>query len=162
MKCLPRKHTMGAMELPDEIRERFRQYGRIGGQRRAARMSSDARRAVARHAAATRWIRHRFGAPSFEALGLPGGEMVDAGLADLAHGRVSRESLAVSLAAPRLRREGIPVVEVLDDPERRLYELLSRTEGDLAHARYNACLKQLVSFADACRLARIDRGGRAT
>lgn len=69
----------------------------------------------------------------------------------------------MSLAAPRLRREGVPVVEVLDDPERRLYELLSRTEGDLAHARYNACLKQLVSFADACRLARTDReGGRAT
>lgn len=103
-----------------------------------------------------RWIRHRFGARSFEALGLPGGQMVDAGLADLAAGRVTRESLAVSLAAPRLRREGVPVGDVLADPERRLYRLLARSDGDLAHARYSACLRRLVSFADASRLARVD------
>lgn len=117
-------------------------------------MSGLERRAVARRAAGSRWIRERFGAPSFEELGLPGGEEVDAGLADLAYERTTPESLAVSLAAPRLRREGVPVSNVLDDPERRLYEILSRTEGDLAHARYNAWLRRLVSFADACRLAR--------
>jgi len=117
-------------------------------------MSGLERRAVARRAAGSRWIRERFGAPSFEELGLPGGEEVDAGLADLAYDRTTPESLAVSLAAPRLRREGVPVSNVLDDPERRLYEILSRTEGDLAHARYNAWLRRLVSFADACRLAR--------
>ncbi len=150
------------MELPDEVRERFRQYGRSGGRRRAARMSPAARTAVARRAATARWIRHRFGAASFEQLGLPGGETVDAGLRDLAYGRATRESLAVSLAAPRLRREGVPIGEALEDPERRLFESLSRTEGDLAHARYNAYLRQLVSFADACRLARLDRRSRAT
>lgn len=104
-----------------------------------------------------RWIRQRFGAASFEQLGLPGGDIVDAGLTDLAAERTTPESLAVSLAAPRLRREGVPVSAVLDDPERRLFELLSRTEGDLAHARYNAYLRRLVSFADACPLARVDR-----
>lgn len=83
---------------------------------------------------------------------------MDAGLEDLAYGRATRESLAVSLAAPRLRREGVPLGDALEDPERRLYRLLARTEGDLAHARYNACLRQLVSFADACHLARIRRG----
>lgn len=145
------------MELPDEVRERFRAYGRAGGRRRAARLSGAERRAIARHAATTRWIRQRFGASSFEALGLPGGEEVDAGLADLARERTTPESLAVSLAAPRLRREGVPVGYVHDDPERRLYELLSRTEGELAHARYNAWLRRLVSFADACRLARVER-----
>lgn len=145
------------MELPDEIRERFRAYGRLGGHRRADRLPEADRRAIARRAAATRWIRGRFGASSFEELGLPGGDTVDAGLTDLAHERVTPASLAVSLAAPRLRREGVPVGNVLDDPERRLYELLSRTEGDLAHARYNAWLRRLVSFADACRLARVDR-----
>lgn len=145
------------MELPDEVRERFRAYGRAGGRRRALRLSGAERTAIARHAAATRWIRQRFGASSFEALGLPGGEEVDAGLADLAQGRTTAESLAVSLAAPRLRREGVPVSNPLDDPERGLYELLSQTEGDLAHARYNARLRQLVSFADACRLARVER-----
>lgn len=146
------------MELPHEVRERFRRYGRAGGRRRAERMSPEARTAVARRAATARWIRHRFGEPTFEALGLPSGAMVDAGLEDLAYRRVTPESLAVSLAAPRLRREGVPVGDVWEDPERRLYRLLERTEGDLAHARYNARLRQLASFADACRLARIDRG----
>jgi hypothetical protein len=113
------------------------------------------RSAVARRAAMARWIRHRFGASSFAELGLPGGELVDRGLADLASRRATAESLAVSLAAPRLRREKVPVGETLDDPERRLFELLSRTEGDLAHSRYNAYLRQLVSFADACEVARI-------
>lgn len=149
------------MELPDEIRERFREHGRAGGLRRAARMSARERSAVASYAAVTRWIRDRFGDGSFERLGLPGGDIVDAGLADLAHGRTTRESLAVSLAAPRLRREGVPVGETLEDPERRLYEMLSRTEGGLAHARYNAYLRQMSSFADACRLARLHRGDRA-
>jgi hypothetical protein len=46
---------------------------------------------------------------------------------------------------------------VLDDPERRLFELLSERDGDLAHARYNAFLRRLVSFADGCRLARVPR-----
>jgi len=88
--------------------------------------------------------------------------LVDAGLTDLAAGETTPESLTVSLAAPRLRREGVPVSAVLDDPERRLFDLLSRTEGDLAHARYNAYLRRVVSFADACRLARVDRKHRAT
>jgi hypothetical protein len=109
-----------------------------------------------------RWIRHRFGETSFERLGLPAGDTVDAGLEDLASGRVTPESLAVSLAAPRLRREGVPIGPVLDDPERRLFELLRGTEGDLAHARYNAWLRRLVSFADACRHARLAPERRAT
>jgi len=123
-------------------------------------MAPEARRSVARRAATARWIRRRFGAPTFETLGLPGGELVDAGLADLASERVTPESLAVSIAAPRLRREGVPVGPTLEDPERRLFGLLQDTEGDLAHARYNARLRQLVSFADACRLLRAARGAR--
>jgi len=144
------------MELPEEIRESFRAYGREGGRRRAERLSEADRSAIARRAATTRWIRERFGAASFQELGLPGAEIVDSGLADLAHERVTHESLAVSLAAPRLRREGVPIGSVLDDPEHRLYRMLSRTDGDLAHARYNAWLRRLVSFADVCRLFRVD------
>jgi hypothetical protein len=146
------------MDLPEDVREQFRQYGREGGRRRAEGMPPSARRDVARRAAAARWIRRRFGAPSFEALSLPGGEVVDAGLADLAAERVTPESLAVSIAAPRLRREGVPVGPALEDPERQLFNFLQDTAGDLAHARYNAWLRQMVSFADACRLVRIDRG----
>lgn len=152
------------MRLPDEVRERFRRHGRVGGQVRASRTKPEVRKAIARRAAIARWIRERFGSPDFDSLGLPGGELVDAGLADLAEGKTTVESLAVSLAAPRLRREGVPVTVVEPDPEQRLYDLLAQTEGDLAHSRYGALLRRLVSFADSCRLARLERhrkGNRA-
>lgn len=110
----------------------------------------------------TRWLRERFGSSSFESLGLPGGDLVDSGLDDLAAGRVTPESLAVSIAAPRLRREGVPIGETLDEPERGLYRSLAESAGELAHARYSACLRRLVSFADACRSARVDRERRAS
>ncbi len=145
------------MRLPDEVRESFRRYGRAGGRARAARMTPERRRQVARRAATARWIRQRFGAASFEALGLPGGDIVDAGLDDLAAGKATEEGFAVSLAAPRLRREGIPLGPTLEDPEVRLYDSLAATNPDLAHARYGAYLRRMVSFADACRSARIDR-----
>ncbi len=81
--------------------------------------------------------------------------MIDKGLDDLAGGIESPESLAISLAAPRLRREGVPVpAEWLPDADRRLYRLLESRHGALAHARYLAWLRQVSSFADACRLAR--------
>ena len=116
-------------------------------------MTPEARTAVARRAAMARWVRKRFGSPSFEALGLPGGDLIDAGLAELAEGKLTIQSLLVSLAAPRLRREGVPVSAVHANPEESLFGLLSRTSGDLAHARYGAYLRQVSSFADACRRA---------
>jgi hypothetical protein len=143
------------MKLPEEIRRAFVRYGRQGGKVRAARMPPEARRATARRAATLRWIGERFGKSSFAELGLPGGEIVDTGLAHLADGMVSAESLAVSLAAPRLRREGVPVGVTLQDPDNRLHDLLATTSGDLAHARYLAWLQQLESFADACRYRRV-------
>jgi hypothetical protein len=150
------------MQLPPEIRARFRRFGRAGGRERAARMSPAARRAVASRAAVARWVRRRFGSSRFEELGLPGGRFVDVGLADLARGRCTVESLAVAVAAPRLRREGIPLGEVHDDPEARLYALIARDSPDLAHARYGAVLRQMASFADACRGARRTQEGRAS
>lgn len=144
------------MELPPEVLDLFRRHGRRGGKVRAARMSPQARSAGARRAATARWIQERFGARDFASLGLPGGELIDKGLADLAAGVASAESLLVSLAAPRLRREGVPVGIVQPDPEQRLYDLLCQSEGDLAHARYAALRSQVVSFANACRGARVD------
>lgn len=146
------------MELPEEVRERFRRHGRAGGRARAARMSPEQRKVIARRAAVARWVQERFGAASFEALGLPGGDIIDRGLADLAAGKATRESLLVSLAAPRLRREGVPVGMTLDHPDERLYELLEAADAGLAHARYGAYLRRAVSFADACHFARGDRG----
>jgi hypothetical protein len=150
------------MRLPKAVLERFREQGRVGGRVRAKRMSPAARTSVAQRAALQRWTRVRFGESSFEAVGLPGGHIIDAGLSDLASSVESVESLLVSLAAPRLRREGVPVpTRVHPDPEERLYRLLEHTSGDLAHHRYIAYLRQAASFADACRLARRDRGRRA-
>lgn len=144
------------MKLPKTIREQFRAYGRRGGHVRASRMSPPARQAVARIAAIRRWIFVRFGGAGFHALGLPGGEIIDTGLADLAAGKESIESLLVSVAAPRLRREGVPLPrDVLRDADIRLYRLLEQTHGDLAHARYLAYLRQAVSFADACATVRV-------
>jgi hypothetical protein len=85
--------------------------------------------------------------------------MIDRGLEDLAAGRETRESLAVSLASKRLRREGVPLpAEPFPDADRRLYRRLESTDGALAHARYLAWLRQVASFADACRVARTRRG----
>jgi hypothetical protein len=100
-------------------------------------------------------VHRRFGASRFADLGLPGGDLVDEGLADLASGRTSAASLLLSLAAPRLRREGVPITDTEPDPELRLYRLLSSTEGDLGYARYNAHLRLIVSFADACSGAKL-------
>ena len=120
-------------------------------------MTGEARKAVARRAATARCIRHRFGSSSFEALGFPGGDLVDAGLAELADGKITVASLLVSLAATRLRHEGIPLGTVHADPEERLYELLERSSGDLAHFRYGAHLRKMSSFAEACRQGRLER-----
>ena len=146
------------MDLPNDVKKQFERCGREGGLKRARRMTPPAMKAVARRAATARWMRARFGAKNFATLGLPGGEIVDAGLADLAADAVTVESLLVSLAAPRLRREGVPLGEVHRDPEDRLYALLSESAGELAHARYTACLRQISSFADACRFARQGSG----
>jgi hypothetical protein len=84
--------------------------------------------------------------------------MIDRGLADLADGRETAESLLVSLASSRLRREGVPLPRLGDpDADRRLYRRLEASEGDLAHARYLALRRQVASFADACATAALDR-----
>ena len=143
--------------MPPEVRDQFRRHGRRGGKARAARLSARARTAGARRAATARWVQERFGERDFASGGLPGGDLIDSGLADLAEGVTSVGSLLVSLAAARLRREGVPVGAVEADPEQRLYDLLAESEGDLAHARYNALRREVVSFANACRSARVDR-----
>jgi hypothetical protein len=143
------------MQLPKSVREQFRAYGRDGGRKRAERMSPREREAVARMAAIKRWIQVRFGAASFEALGMPGGEIMDTGLMDLATGEETMESLLVSLAAPRLRREGVPLPpNVFADADERLYRLLERRDAEMGHSRYLACLRQAASFADACATVR--------
>jgi hypothetical protein len=80
---------------------------------------------------------------------LPGGELIEAGLEDLARRRESVAALLVSIGAPRLRRLGYAVPQAYDEPERRLYALLAREDPDSAHSRYNALIRRLVSFERA-------------
>lgn len=80
---------------------------------------------------------------------LPGEDLVVEGLADLRRGVESIPALLVSIGAPRLRRLGLDVPAGLDEPERRLYALLSAEHGDAAHSRYNALVRRLVSFERA-------------
>lgn len=81
---------------------------------------------------------------------LPGAEIIEKGLADLASGRETVESLLVSIGAPRLRRAGIPLPLVtLPSPEYRLYEILRSENPYSAHSRYNALIRRLVSFERA-------------
>lgn len=81
---------------------------------------------------------------------LPGGDLIEKGLADLTARRETPEALLVSIGAPRLRAAGVPVPdETIADGERRLYELLALEDEDSAHSRYNALVRRLVSFEDA-------------
>jgi hypothetical protein len=80
---------------------------------------------------------------------LPGQDLVRKGMADLAQGIESPESLLVSIGAPRLRRLGFDIAQPFPSPELRLYELLRAEHGDVAHSRYNALVRRLVSFERA-------------
>jgi len=81
--------------------------------------------------------------------GLPGAELVVAGLRDLEAGIESAPALLVSIGAPRLKRFGVAIARVEADPEHRLYRLLLQDGADAAHARYNALVRRLVSFERA-------------
>jgi hypothetical protein len=83
--------------------------------------------------------------------GLPGAEIVEPGLNDLAAGVISAEALAVALFAPRLRPLGVNVPDCpLPSPQTHaLYTLLEDRYGNEAHSRYNALLRRIISFASA-------------
>ncbi len=82
---------------------------------------------------------------------LPGEDLVEQGLADLAQGRVTDYSLLVLIAAPRLRRLGISIPKpAFTGPyEHKLYERLDQRLGTAAHSYYNSLLRRIVSYARA-------------
>jgi hypothetical protein len=77
---------------------------------------------------------------------LPGADLIDRGLGDLAAGRRSEFSLLLAIGAPRLGERGIAVEASWPCPEHELYELLGSVHGDGAHAAYNSLIGRLVSF----------------
>ena len=82
--------------------------------------------------------------------GLPGAELIEAGLNDLREGHETIGALLVAIGAPRLRNIGLDIPEHLpDNPERRLYDLLSQDDSDSAHSRYNTFIRRLVSYERA-------------
>jgi hypothetical protein len=73
------------------------------------------------------------------------------GLVDFQSGRRTIPACLVGMAAPRLRRMGlIPQTwpSPVPEPELQLYRLLRRQAGD-AYSRYNALVRELVSFEQA-------------
>jgi hypothetical protein len=80
---------------------------------------------------------------------LPGADLVQRGMADLARGIESQEALLVSIGARRLRAIGIDISGELPDAEHRLYQRLAAENPDGAHGRYNALIRLLVSFERA-------------
>jgi hypothetical protein len=80
---------------------------------------------------------------------LPGIDVIERGVRDLADQRPSLKALQVSIAAPSLRLLGMRLPETIASPEERLFDQLTATHGDGAHARFNALIRRLVSFARA-------------
>jgi len=87
---------------------------------------------------------------------LPGGDLIEAGLADLARGvRDSPEALLVAAAGSRLRAAGVPVPEGVDDAGAplALYHALQPEHGNDAHGRQLALIRRVESFARAAEHA---------
>jgi len=85
---------------------------------------------------------------------LPGGRILSEGFVDLQKGEMSVPALLLLIGGPRLRNLGLPVPRTEGCPEHKLYDLLSETDLDSAHARYNALIRTLVSFERAAECAK--------
>lgn len=85
---------------------------------------------------------------------MPGSELVEAGLRDLAGGRETVPALLVASFSTRLRELGLPVPRhSIPRPELRLYLRLARARPD-AHHHYNGLVQRLVSFVQAAECTR--------
>lgn len=88
--------------------------------------------------------------PTLLLSGLPGAERILAGLRDYSQNRSTVDACLVRIARRRLSRAGlldeIPCAD--DGAELELYGHFAH-EGARAHSRYNALLRELVSFEHA-------------
>jgi len=82
--------------------------------------------------------------------GLPGAQRVAEGLFDHRENRQTPAACLVRMARPRLAKAGL--IEALPQhdvhAELDLYHLLA-SEGNQAHSRYNALVRELISFEHA-------------
>jgi len=87
-----------------------------------------------------------------ELVGLPGADLVRAGLDEMDRAAPTECALLVLIASPRLRRLGFEIPERPEIPrpyEHRLYDLLEKQYGTAAYSRYNSLLRRIVSFCHA-------------
>ena len=89
---------------------------------------------------------------------LPGEELVEKGLADLAANRMTESSLLLLIAAPRLRLLGLQVPQPpFPKPyEHTLYTCIEDRLGPAAHSHYNSLIRRIVSYARALVLLTAD------
>jgi hypothetical protein len=81
---------------------------------------------------------------------LPGSDLIVAGIRDLESEKETLAALLVAIGAPKLRSLGFELPPDLpSNPEHRLYDLLSASEPNSAHSKYNALIRRLVSFERA-------------
>jgi hypothetical protein len=141
--------------MNDLVRRHMAEIGRRGGTRSRRALSPAQARAMVVSREAKRAVREfERSTLGSSASDLPGVEIVRTGLRDLSRRESSIDALLVSIAAPRLRQLGVRVPEGLANPEEALFDRLVERYGDGAHSRYNALIRQVVSFARAAALAR--------
>jgi hypothetical protein len=90
---------------------------------------------------------------------LPGGTLIEKGIADFQSDRRTVGGYLVHIARSRLTRAGLigkSDVATLPNAELELYRLL-RSEGGDAYSRYNSLLRELVSFENALDRLTSDR-----
>ena len=94
---------------------------------------------------------------------LPGGDMVEEGLADLAANRFTDFALLLLIAAPRLRALGVDIPKLPSSRpyEHLLYERLEERLGTGAHSYYNSLIRRIVSYARALEAERSRKGSVA-
>ena len=82
---------------------------------------------------------------------LPGADLIQRGLDDVAAGNETVEALLVEIAAPRLRQLGLRVPDAFSggDAEIRLYARLGQNGALDPYGAYNALLRRLSSFVRA-------------
>jgi hypothetical protein len=83
--------------------------------------------------------------------GLPGEDLVQQGLTDLAQEQLTESALLVLIAGARLRRLGFQVRDrPLSRPyEHELYARLEQRLGAGAHSYYNSLIRRIVSYTRA-------------
>lgn len=57
--CMAARYNAGVKNVPEEVRRYVRAWGRKGGKTRAARLTPEQRRRIARRAARARWNKSR-------------------------------------------------------------------------------------------------------